>query len=160
MATSEKKILILGGSYAGISTAHYVLKHIIPKLPENEFYQVVLISASSQILCRPACPRALISDDMFPQEKLFVNIPEVFEKYPKGSFRFIQGTATQMDHNNRIVSINLAASNTENLDFHSLVIATGASTPSPLLGLIRDEDYLRMNWTAFRQALPTAKSSE
>ena len=155
---SEKNIVILGGSYGGLSTAHNLLKHAIPHLSDKSSYQVIVVSASSQAMCRPACPRALISDDMFPQEKLFVDIPKVFEQYPKDSFRFIHGTATELDHTNRAVSIKLAAGKTEVIDFYALVIATGSSTSSPLLGLNRDTEFLRKNWTAFRQALPTSKS--
>ena len=157
-ATAEKKIVILGGSYGGVSTAHYLLKHAVPHLPEPVSYKVIVVSASSQVMCRPACPRAMISDDMFNQDKLFVDIPKLFQQYPEGSFRFIHGTATELDHTNRTVSINLATGNTEKIDFHALVIATGASTPSPLLGLNRDAEFLRSNWTAFRKALPNAKS--
>ena len=157
---SQKIIVILGGSYSGLSTAHYLLKHVVPQLLDKESYQVTIVSASSQAICRPACPRALISDDLFSQEKLFVNIPSVFEQYPKGSFRFIHGTATELDHTNRSVSISLATGSAEEVDFYALVIATGASTPSPLLGLNRDEDFLRSSWAAFREALPTVKSSE
>jgi NADH dehydrogenase FAD-containing subunit len=156
--SAVKKIVILGGSYGGVSTAHYLLKHVVPHLPDKASYQVIVVSASSQAMCRPACPRALISDDMFPQEKLFVNIPKAFEQYPRDSFRFIHGTATELDHTNRTVFISLANSNTEKIDFYTLVIATGASTPSPLLGLNRDDEFLRTNWTSFRKALPTAKS--
>jgi NADH dehydrogenase FAD-containing subunit len=155
---SPKKIVILGGSYGGVSTAHYLLKHVVPHVPDKASYQVIIVSASSQVMCRPACPRALISDAMFPQEKLFVNIPKVFEQYPEGSFGFIHGTATELDHTSRTVSISLAIGNTEKIDFYALVIATGASTPSPLLGLNRDDEFLRTNWTEFRKALPTAKS--
>jgi NADH dehydrogenase FAD-containing subunit len=52
----------------------------------------------------------------------------------------------------------LAIGNTKKIDFYALVIATGASTRSPLLGLNRDNEFLRTNWSAFRKALPTAKS--
>jgi NADH dehydrogenase FAD-containing subunit len=155
---SQKNIVILGGSYGGVSAAHYLLKHAVPQLPDKASHQVILVSTSSQIMCRPACPRALISDDMFNQEKLFVSIPKAFEQYPEGSFRFIHGTATELDHINRTVSVSFAVGNTEKIDFHALVIATGASTPSPLLSLNGDVDFLRSNWTAFRKALPTAKS--
>lgn len=141
-----------------MSIAHYVLKHAIPVLPEKDSYQVVLISSSSQAMCRPACPRALISDDMFPQEKLFVSIPKQFSQYSEGSFRFIHGTATAVDHENRIVSVSSATGQTEALEFHALVVATGASTPSPLLGLNRDEKFLRDAWTEFRKGLATVKS--
>ncbi|MCJ1358657.1 MAG: hypothetical protein MMC33_008657 [Icmadophila ericetorum] len=154
---SSKNIVILGGSYGGASTAHYLLKHVVPQLPDKASYQVIIVSASSQAMCRPACPRALISDDMLPQEKLFVSIPKAFAQYPEGSFRFTQGTATELDHTNRTVSIDWNGS-TEKIDFYALVIATGASTPSPLLGLNRDEEFLRSSWTKFRKGLPTAKS--
>ena len=155
---SQKNILILGGSYGGISTAHYLLKHAVPLLPDNTLYQVIIISASSQAMCRPACPRALISDDMFSQEKLFVNIPSMFEQYPKDSFRFIQGTVAELDHTNRTVSVDSAMDKTESIGFHALIIATGAHTPSPLLGFNRDEEYLRTSWADFRKALPNTKS--
>ena len=154
----KKKLVILGGSYAGLSTAHYLLKHVVPRLYNQESYQVVVVSTSSQAMCRPACPRALISDDLLPQEKLFVNIPKLFEQYPKGSFHFIHGAATELDHTRRSVSVSLAIDKSERIDYYALIIATGASTPSPLLGLNRNEESLRSNWIAFRKALPAAKS--
>ena len=155
---AQRNIVILGGSYAGMSTAHYLLKHAVPQLHDKMAYQVIIVSAASQAMCRPACPRALISDEMFPQEKLFVSIPEAFEQYPKGNFRFIHGTATSLDHEKRTVSVYLANADTEQLDFHALVIATGASTPSPLLGLNQSEAFLRESWNTFRKVLTTAKS--
>lgn len=155
---SRKSIIILGGSYGGISTTHYLLKHAVPQLPDKDAYQVILVSTSSEALCRPACPRALISDDMFNQAKLFVSIPKQFEQYPKDSFRFVHGTATKLDHSNRTVSISLTDGKPEDLAFHALVIATGATTPSPLLSLNQDENFLRSSWAEFRIALPTAKS--
>ncbi|KAF7592409.1 hypothetical protein BBP40_000257 [Aspergillus hancockii] len=163
MATvGRRNVVVLGGSYGGTSAAHYLLKHVVPKLPDPEQYQVILISASSQAMCRSACPRALISDEFFDQEKLFVSIPKVFEQYyedPTRNFRFIHGAAIQLDHTSRTVSASVFAENTtETIEFHALVIATGASTPSPLLGLNRDVVDLRANWAAFRTALPTAKS--
>ncbi|KAJ5533950.1 hypothetical protein N7527_000204 [Penicillium freii] len=91
----------LGRFLRGVSTSHYLLKHVVPQLPKKASYQVILISTSSQAICRPAWPRALISDDIFPQEKLFVGVPQQFEQCPEDSFRFIQGTATKLDHHDR-----------------------------------------------------------
>ena len=155
---SPKNIVILGGSYGGISIAHHLIKHTISHLPNPTSYQVIVVTPSSQAMCRPACPRALISDSMFPQDKLFVNIPKQFEQYPSENFRFLDGTATQLDHINRTVSIRISTGNTEKLDYYALVIATGASTPSPLLGLNSSSDNLRSSWNTFRQALSTTKS--
>ncbi|PGG97987.1 hypothetical protein AJ80_09609 [Polytolypa hystricis UAMH7299] len=159
MVASEKNIVILGGSYGGVSTAHSALKHIIPQLPDKNTYQVVLVSASSQVMCRPACPRALISDDMFPQDRLFVSIQKSFEQYPKPSFRFLHGTATELDHTNRAVSVSIAGGNsTEKISYCALVIATGASTVSPLHGFTSDFEFLRASWATFRRGLSSAKS--
>ncbi|KAJ5360166.1 hypothetical protein N7517_009357 [Penicillium concentricum] len=155
--SSKKDLVILGGSYGGISTAHYLLKHVIPQLPNKASYQVILVSTSSQAICRPACPRALISDDMFPQEKLFVGVPQQFEQYPGSTFRFIQGTATELHHTDRHVTVSLKDGNTEKIAYYALIVATGTSTPSPLLGLNGDSESLRATWNIFRAALPSAK---
>jgi apoptosis-inducing factor 2 len=154
----EHKIVILGGSYGGVSTAHYLLRYAIPQLPDPSSYEVVIVSTSTQVMCRPACPRALISDDMFPQDKLFLDIPKLFEQYPEGNFRFIHGTATVLEHTTRTVSITLASGGSETIDYHALVVATGSSTPSPLFGFNQDEQFLRTKWTEFRNALPNAKN--
>lgn len=155
---SPKNIVVLGGSYAGLSTAHYLLRHAIPQLPDSASYQLTLVSLSAQVFCRPACPRALISNEMFDQKKLFVSIEKALEQYPKASIRFINGAATDLDHTKRIVFITTSQTSIEEIEFHALVIATGASTPSPLLSLNRDDEFLRTSWNTFRQTLSTAKS--
>ena len=155
----KKTIAIIGGSYGGVSTAHYLLKHAIPNLPSSSSYQVVLISAADQVFCRPASPRALISDDLLPQDKLFVGIPGLFEKYGNERFRFVYGTALNVDLATRTVEVDLANDGgSGNIDFHALIVATGTSTISPLLGLNRDVKSLRDSWSAFRAQLPNAKS--
>ncbi|PVH86594.1 FAD/NAD(P)-binding domain-containing protein [Cadophora sp. DSE1049] len=154
---ASKKIVILGGSYGGVSTAHYLLKHAIPRLPKDG-YEIVLVSTSSQVMCRPACPRAMICDEMFDQAKLFVSIAKQFEQYSKDNFAFIHGSATGLDHENRKVSIKLPTGEVEMIEYYALVIATGASTTSPLLGLNGDASELKTRWAEFRKALPTAKS--
>ncbi|GAM86202.1 hypothetical protein ANO11243_042140 [Dothideomycetidae sp. 11243] len=155
---TSQTILILGGSYAGVSVAHYLLQHVVPQLQDRT--TVTLVSASSEILCRPACPRAMISDDMFDQGKLFVSIAQVFDKYPKHLFRFVHGTATEWDHTARTVAVSSSTSSasTETISYHALVIATGATTTSPLLGLQGDSSSLKSGWAEFRAALPNAKS--
>lgn len=162
MATADKNIVVLGGSYGGISAAHSILKHTLPHLPNKETYHVVMISAASQAMCRPGCPRALISDDLLDQSRFFVDIPQQFEQYPTGNFRFIQGTATELDHQSRTVTYRSRTHEGGQTDvkipFYALVIATGTSTPSPLFSFNKDEGALRVSWEAFRHALSTASS--
>ena len=157
-AASQRIILIIGGSYGGLSIAHYLLRHVLPQLPDKPSHQVFLVSTASQVMCRPACPRALLSDDMFDQNKLFVSIPKVFEQYPKGTFRFVHATATKLDHIDRTISVSFIRGITERICYHALVIATGASTPSPLHGLNKDEEFLKASWHEVRKVLPSAKS--
>ncbi|POS77478.1 hypothetical protein DHEL01_v204136 [Diaporthe helianthi] len=159
MAKSPKNIVILGGSYGGLSVAHYTLKHVIPKAADKETFRIILISTSSQAFCRPSCPRAMLSDDMFPQDKLFVDIEAQFQHYENSiNFQFIKGTVVHLDHKQRVVVIKKAPDTSQELAFHALVIATGASTPSPLLGFIQDDSFLRESWSAFRKALPAAQN--
>lgn len=157
-SATQKLILILGGSYAGVSTAHYLLKHAVPTLPDPDTYQVVLISTASKAMCRPACPRAMISDDMFDQERLFVDIEQQFKQYPEVNFRFIHGTATRLNHESCNVTVTSAGGSVEEIAYHALVIGTGASTPSPLLGLNHEVSTLISNWESFRAALPRART--
>ena len=157
MVQSTTPIPKTRSSSSAVLTAAYLLPIIsssmlFPRLPNNASHQVILVSPSLRTMYRPACPRALISDDMFPQEKLFVSIPKAFERYPEGRFRFIHGTATELDHIGRAISINLAAGGTKKIEYHALVIATGASLVVPLLGLTRDDVFLRAKWSEFRKA--------
>ncbi|KAL4904042.1 hypothetical protein BDW74DRAFT_155056 [Aspergillus multicolor] len=160
-----KTILILGGSYAGISTAHYILKHVIPSLPSPETYQVIVVSSSKEVVCRPATPRALLSDTYFDQSKLFVNIKEQFTQYGS-KFHFIHGRAKHLDHGRRLVIIDEitdtttgAVHNEIQLGYHALVIGTGASTYSPLFSLnSQGKPELIARWNEFRSAMAEAKS--
>jgi NADH dehydrogenase FAD-containing subunit len=155
-----KKIVILGGSYGGVSTAHYTLQHTIPKLPDSSNYQVVLISISSQVFCRPAAPRALLADSYFDQKKLFLGVPGLFEQYPAGSFAFIQAHASAWDHDKKIVTIEKAdGAGSEEIEYYALIIATGCSTLSPLFGYnLGSEQEMKDSWKTIREKLPEAKS--
>lgn len=96
---------------------------------------------------------------MFPQDKLFVNVPALFQQYSGDNFEFLHGEAVNLDHGNRKVTVKLAENSTQQqLPYHTLVIATGSSTVSPLLGYTKDSVFLRKKWQEFRDALPLAKS--
>lgn len=155
-----KNIVILGGSFAGVGCVHYLLKHVVPKLPDPASYQVVLVSPSEEVVCRPATVRALISDDLLNQEQLWTKIRSTLEaQYSNGNFRFVHGRATALETDARAVNVELVESpgSTERVEYHGLVIATGATTPSPLFSMNRDAAGLRDTWAEFRKAMPAAK---
>ncbi|KAK1754055.1 amid-like mitochondrial oxidoreductase [Echria macrotheca] len=160
---NKKNIIIVGGSYAGVSTAHYLLKHVLPLLDDT--HQVLLISSSTQVFSRPACPRAMISDAYFDQAKLFVDLASQFRQYPAASFRFVHAavTAVTAPSASRTVSFRLLSGDqkgsAESITYHSIVLATGSAAASPLHGLPAGGDVvsLKAAWSAFRAALPAAR---
>ena len=103
---TQKDIVILGGSYGGVSMGHNVLKHFRPGLPGHSAYRVVLVSPTTHVMCRAAFPRAMISDDN--QDKVFVSIPKSLFEHYGSSFRFALGSATGLGYQQRIVSLDVA----------------------------------------------------
>ena len=156
---SPKTVLVLGASYAGISAAHYTLKHILPSLPNNgSTYTVTLVSPNSTFFARPASPRALVSDSLLPTAKCFMDFQTSFAKYGPDKFRFVQGVATNLDYVARSVTVAKTDGSEERLEYYALVIATGGRTASPLLGLHKDETLVKEAWARFQAALGEAKS--
>ncbi|KAF2629601.1 FAD/NAD(P)-binding domain-containing protein [Macroventuria anomochaeta] len=156
---STETILILGGSYAGISAAHYALKHTIPQLPkENDVtYNVTLVNPSKDLYWRFAAPRALVSKQMMPYDQIFYPIEPAFTyAFPK--FKFIQGTATHVDAAGQSVSVTTVEGEQMTVNYAALVIATGFTTPSPLFTQANDRASLEAVYDAFQQGLKTAKT--
>lgn len=109
-------IVILGGSFAGISVAHTFLRQTYDEL-SRQFemkcktaaprFRVILVSPSTHFFWNIAAPRALVSPRSVPHSKSFMPILETFEAYPKGRFTFIQGIASALDINARKVEVTL-----------------------------------------------------
>lgn len=160
MAQEQRNILILGASFAGLSAAHYFLKHVLPLLPNNggAKYHIYLVSPSSQIFLRPAAPRGLVQESLMPKSKMFLSVPEGFRQYGPEVFTFVQGTAIAMDPTVRTVTISLPGSTQQTLAYHALIIATGTQAPSPVLALHTTSEATQSALDAMRERLPSAKS--
>src|SRR5690242_14554400 len=156
---STETILILGGSFAGISAAHYALKHTIPQLPKKEdvTYNVTLVNPSKDLYWRFAAPRALVSKKMMPYDQIFYPIEPAFTyAFPK--FKFVQGTATHVDAAGQSVSVQTVDGEQQTIPYAALVIATGFSTPSPLFTQATDRAALESVYDAFQVGLKNAKT--
>lgn len=145
-----KTILILGASYAGLSLTHHLLKHVLPSLPDHK---IVLVAPSKDVMCRPACPRAMLADEYFDQSKLFVDIRAQLAQYPSEKWEFVHGAAVEVDHVARTARIG-SEGKEQVIAFHALVIATGTSTPSPLLS---NGPFRKEAWDTLRSSLPSAR---
>lgn len=159
MAEGQKNILILGASFAGLSAAHYTLKHIIHALPNGgKDYHVTLVNPSATWFTRPAAPRLIVSEDLMPYSKTFLPIAENFKAYPSSTFTFIEGTAVSTDIQSRTVTVRVKDGGETTLSYYALIIATGAQTTSPILGIKTNSDDMKTAVDAFRAKLPTAKN--
>jgi len=115
-------IIILGASFAGLSTAHRILKEAAKKGP----FKITLVSPNTDFYWNMASTRALVPG-LMADDKVFQPIAPGFEKYPTSQFEFILATAESIDVEAKIVGISGATGN-KTLSYDFLVIATGNRT--------------------------------
>jgi NADH dehydrogenase FAD-containing subunit len=156
---STETILILGGSFAGLSAAHWALKHVLPQLPKKEgvTYNVTVVNPSKDFYWRIAAPRAAVSKEMMPSSKIFYPIEPAFT-YAASQFKFVHGTATHVDPAGMTVSVTTVDGNQQSIPYIALVIATGWTSPSPLFTQVTDRAALEHIYDAFQAGLKSAKS--
>ncbi|KFY98647.1 hypothetical protein V500_01586 [Pseudogymnoascus sp. VKM F-4518 (FW-2643)] len=156
-------IVILGGNFSGVPTAHYLLRHVLPNLnranSDNPKYVVTLISPSDHTFFKVAAPRALLSADKSLYDKPFASIPSGFKNYDSSVFSFIQGEAVKVDEAANTVSVKLTNDNKPiSVQYNSLVIATGTISSSPLWTLHGDYKLAKDTSADILKQLPTAKT--
>ncbi len=154
--SSTHEILILGGHHAGVNVAHYVLRHVIPKLSKLNAtsYHVTIVTPNVEFYWNIAAPRLLVSDTLIPEEKVFLSIKDAFKSYKPAQFSLVQGKATAIDADKKTVTI----SNGSSLPYSTLVIATGSSYSSPVWALNDSEEALKSELHALRSAIKSAKT--
>ncbi|KAF2455465.1 hypothetical protein BDY21DRAFT_289059 [Lineolata rhizophorae] len=163
MSRDTFNILILGGSFAGLSVAHQFLANVRPLLsqaPGAPDYRVVLVSPSTHIYWNIGAPRALVSADLVPIPRSFVNVEAGFKQYSFQDLLFVQGEATGLDAAERTVTVscyNVQAS-IHSIPYHALVIATGSSSNSPLFSLHGPHERTMHALADFHTRLHTARS--
>jgi len=111
-----KTIVILGGGFAAMPIAHYLLKHTATKLSGG--LKVVIVSPNTHVYWVFASVRGILPN-MLPEDKLFYPIDEGFAKYPSGQFDHILGTADRLvpESNSVLVRRNDGAEQTISYDY-------------------------------------------
>ncbi|KAF2800365.1 FAD/NAD(P)-binding domain-containing protein [Melanomma pulvis-pyrius CBS 109.77] len=174
MSRQPLNIVVLGGSYAGLSVAHHFLDNIIHQLSSFKgapTYRVVLISPSTHLYWNICAPRALVSPNLVDLEDAFVPIEPAFSRHPFNEFEFIQGWAIEVDTSARKVKIELVknqstkrisgiskASSIQTIPFHAIIVATGTSAHSPLYTLHGTHEETLAEIQAFHRKLDSAHS--
>ncbi|KUJ06579.1 nucleotide-binding domain-containing protein [Mollisia scopiformis] len=123
-----KNILILGSSYAGISTAHRILKQSSKTGP----VKITLVSPNTHFYWTMASSRGLIPGQ-FSDDQMFQPISAGFKQYVEAQFEFILASAESLDVDNK--SVGISGGRTLKYDF--LILATGShyKGDTPLKGL-------------------------
>ncbi|OAX79693.1 hypothetical protein ACJ72_05986 [Emergomyces africanus] len=126
-----KTVAIIGASWAGIKTAHTILKSI-PDI------KVILINPSSKHFFNIAAPRIFAKPEAFKPEQYIFDIPELFQKYDANIFSFVQGAARAIDVDGKTVTVAVTAGAEDKelgesvIAFDYLVIASGSTTLATL----------------------------
>ncbi|KAI4271930.1 MAG: hypothetical protein LQ337_005659 [Flavoplaca oasis] len=164
MATHN--IVVIGASYAGLGTAHYLLRHTIPSLEKanassSSIYKLTLISATTHFYHKVGAPRFLASPDLIPLSKAFLPIADGFTSYPSSKFELIIGEAHSLNDTTKTIAIKPtydSSSPPTSISYDTLILATGASSDSPLWSIPGSHETTISALKSTQSALPTAKT--
>ncbi|CAO1597546.1 hypothetical protein XANCAGTX0491_001353 [Xanthoria calcicola] len=163
-------IVVIGASYAGLGTAHYLLRHTIPALEkatesDSTTYKLTLISATTHFYHKVGAPRFLVSPDLIPLSKAFLPIADGFQSYPSSTFNLIIGEAHSLNPTTQTIAIrktydsfSSSSSPPSTVVYNTLILATGASSDSPLWSIPGSHDRTISALKSTQSALPTAKT--
>ncbi|KAL2266964.1 hypothetical protein VTJ83DRAFT_4241 [Remersonia thermophila] len=116
-------VVILGGSFAGLHVAHFLLKKAIN-------VKVIVVSKNSHFYWNLASPR-VIAGRLDP-DRLLVPIRAALIRYPEDAWELVVGAARGVDFAEKKASVAVGASGSNGADllrtlrYDQLVIATGA----------------------------------
>ena len=122
MASESKQVVVIGGSYAGTGVCHGLLRQL-------SNIKVTLINPSNEYYFNVASPRLLVKPDLIPRDKYLFSISDAFKKYPAESFHFVQGKASEIDTQNKLVKLEDDA---PDVPYDYLVITSGSTTPATI----------------------------
>ena len=162
MATKSKvhEIVILGSHFAGLGTAHSLLRDIIPTLSKqapHDTYHVTIVAPHTEYFYNIPGPRYLVGKEIITPSKLFFPIAGALKEYAADQYATIQGKATAVDPERKVVSVALQGGTTQEIEYQSLVIATGTTSNSKLWQVNDHEDVTKDLYISVQAALPTAK---
>jgi NADH dehydrogenase FAD-containing subunit len=114
-----KTVVVLGGSFAGVSTAHRILK-------KNPDVKITLVSPDTHIFWNLAGPRGIIPGG-FADDKLFAPFAPGFKQYGD-RYEFVLGTAESLDIQSKKVVVATPAGESVVLEYDAVILATGSRT--------------------------------
>ncbi|KAF9691596.1 hypothetical protein EKO04_010544 [Ascochyta lentis] len=160
--SERHEVVILGGHFAGVSAAHYILRHVFPTLIKSfptTTPHVTLVAPHTHFFWNIAAPRYLCARDVIDASKIFISLDKAFEAYPSEQYTILQGNAKRVDPATSKVEVSLVDGTTANLDYASLVVATGRKSNSPLWQINDSGDKTKLEFAKIQDRLQTARSA-
>ncbi|KAI4286449.1 MAG: hypothetical protein L6R35_004302 [Caloplaca aegaea] len=156
-------IVVIGASYAGLGTAHYLLRHTIPALEKANSttkYKLTLISAATHFYHKVGAPRFLASPDLIPLSKAFLPISDGFKRYDEDHFELVIGTVTALDDAEKTITVSdtYGSASPRTVTYSTIVLATGSSSESPLWSIPGSHEDTIASLKAMQSALPNAET--
>jgi NADH dehydrogenase FAD-containing subunit len=100
-----------------------------------------------------------VSAKILPLSKVFVPIPEGFKEYNPKNFSFVQGKATAIDGEKKIVTVAVSGSKeTKSLPYSTLILATGSVYANQLWYIDGEEEVLKNAYREIQVALENAST--
>ncbi|KAH7177071.1 hypothetical protein EDB81DRAFT_635311 [Dactylonectria macrodidyma] len=118
-----RTIVILGAGIGGFPVAHYLVRHTASKFSD---VRVVLVSPTDELYWVFAIPRAVIPGQLSSSDVSF-SIPESFAQYSSNKFELVLGKADQLLPELNTVVVALNDGSKRNIEYHSIIVATGAN---------------------------------
>jgi len=159
--SNSHEIVILGGHFAGLSIAHYLLKHTIPllsKLDSSISYHVTIVTPNTHVYWKIGAPRAVASPKLLPTEKMFAPIADGFTDYPSDQYKFVQGIAVALDPKKRVVTVDLSSNGTTTVPYSTLIVATGTTANTALWSMKGSHENNLNALKEIHKSLPSAKT--
>ncbi|KAH7166207.1 hypothetical protein EDB81DRAFT_781729 [Dactylonectria macrodidyma] len=121
-ASDIKTIVVLGAGPAAIPVVRQTMVNTVLK---RDNLKIVLVSPNANFHWPVATPRAVVPGQL-PDEKIMIPLAPTFAEYPPSKFEFVLGKASSLDPASNTVAVELDAGGSREINYHTLVIATGA----------------------------------
>ena len=158
--TSKHNVVIIGGSYAGLHVAHYLLKNVFSSLEPvtNKNYKITMLTNSSKFFQKVPAPRGLINPQRQSSDQLFIDIAPGFKQYGD-AYELVLGFARNVNHTARLITYEGTEGNASgSLSYDSLVIASGTTFEQPLWSATFGWEKLEAEFAEVHKKLETAKT--
>ncbi|KAK7409686.1 hypothetical protein QQX98_008129 [Neonectria punicea] len=154
-ASDVKTIVVLGAGPAAIPVVRQTMVNLVLK---RDNLKIVLVAPNANFHWPIAMPRVVVPDQL-ADDKVLIPLAPTFADYPPSKFEFVLGTAASLDPASNTVGVELNAGGSREINYHTLVIATGARARDnmPWKGLANTEET-KQKLHALQEQIKKAKT--